>query len=487
MALNRKLRAFFFQITNVVRLNGTTGGIRFRTKDQPTQEVMNNLVDSAAFMMESDDRAKLYTGALDLSVEQGLSVLATDAQAKSNAAQLTDRSLVVQPHQLPTVETNTAQNIPSVNDVPAFSDIMVPVFNDPGTTTRNRYLPFLSVSFLTWITNNILPRLVKIGGTTGQIYVKNSNTNFDAGWVSAASFSETYNTTSTTNLVVPNTVAPIVFTVASSTLAYKPGNRLRAVSVANPSHYIEGICTSYTGTTLNLLADNSFGSPNAYNSWNIGLGAGVELPPQSAFTGADLGKIFLSTNGAVASWTLALPSQATNAGKLLTTDGTNASWVASTALPDFGKIKNSAGDGIPDYLENKTVQGLGINIATNGFNQRVFNIANSTGYTNLTMLNGWTGAVAYFVSGRTVYLIGSNLDNTAATDTTMAQLPSVFKPTYNNHYGVMIHTNGAMATPMACYPIEISAATGNVFIKYNFASMPTDSAMYFSVSYPVSL
>ena len=485
MALNRKLRAFFFQITSVVRLNGTTGGIRFRTKDQPTQEVMNNLVDSAAFMMESDDRAKPYIGALDLSLEQGLVVLATDAQAKSNAAQLTDRSLVTQPHQLPTVEDINTQVIPAVNDVPAYADTIVQVVN-ANPPTRNQYFVFPKSTFLDWISNNILPRLVKKGGTTDQVLAKNSNTDYDLKWVSAASFSETYNTTSATNLVVPNTAAAVVFTVASTTLAYKPGNRLRAVSVANPSHYIEGICTSYSGTTLNLLADNSFGSPNAYNSWNIGLGAGVELPPQSAFGVGDLGKIFLSTNGAVASWTLALPNQATNAGKLLTTDGTNASWVVPTALPDSGKAKVSAFSAL-DYLSNLIVNaGEGVAVTQVGDTLEL-SVQNSSGYTALPMLNGWTGTVSYFLTGRTVHLIGSNLNNNAVTDTTMAQLPSVFKPTYNAHYGVMIHTNAGMATPMACYPIEISAATGNIFIKYNFASMPTDDAMYFSVSYPVSL
>ena len=51
---------------------------------------------------ESGDKAKT-SAAANLGSEQGLTVLANDTQAKANAAQLSDRSIVAQPHQLPTV------------------------------------------------------------------------------------------------------------------------------------------------------------------------------------------------------------------------------------------------------------------------------------------------------------------------------------------------------------------------------------------------
>lgn len=45
----------------------------------------------------------------------------------------------------------------------------------------------------------------------------------------------------------------------------------------------------------------------------------------------------------------------------------------------------------------------------------------------------------------------------------------------------MQHTNVGMATPMACYPIKIESGTGNILIKYNFASMPKDDSMFLDV------
>jgi hypothetical protein len=103
---NKRLRAWFFTVTSVLRLDGTVGGVRFRTRDKPTQSTMEDLTVSVPFFTETDSRARVSASST-LESEQGLTVLANDTQAKANATQLTDRSLVVQPHQLPTLEVIT--------------------------------------------------------------------------------------------------------------------------------------------------------------------------------------------------------------------------------------------------------------------------------------------------------------------------------------------------------------------------------------------
>lgn len=184
----KRFRNWFFQITSVLRRDGTTGGVRFLIKDKPTEDTMKDFSESIAFMKESSDRAKPYTGATDLGTEQGLSVLATDAQAKSNAAQLEDRSLVTQPHQLP-----TAENL----DAAALEDMEVQTLDitaEAGTTTRNRYQFRLNLGWLTWL----FTRIFKQGGVEGDVPLKNSATNYD--W----SYGNVGDNTTTVNKIANN-------------------------------------------------------------------------------------------------------------------------------------------------------------------------------------------------------------------------------------------------------------------------------------------
>lgn len=59
------------------------------------------------------------------------------------------------------------------------------------------------------------------------------------------------------------------------------------------------------------------------------------------------GHVLSATTGGVMSWVSVLPAQASNSGKVLTTDGTNAAWAAMTGLPSQasanGKILSSDG------------------------------------------------------------------------------------------------------------------------------------------------
>lgn len=174
---SQRLRDYFFQITNVLRADGTTGGVRFRKTDKPTQVSFADLFKSIPFFKESSDRAKTYTGSTDYGTQQGLATLSTDTQAKANQSQLSTVSLVVQPHQLPTVESTTSDftisTVPSDGAPSASADAfdLVP----DSTTTRNRYILKWKTAFIKFI----LRRIVPSGGNTADVLLKNSSTSYD--------------------------------------------------------------------------------------------------------------------------------------------------------------------------------------------------------------------------------------------------------------------------------------------------------------------
>jgi hypothetical protein len=61
------------------------------------------------------------------------------------------------------------------------------------------------------------------------------------------------------------------FTVPAN-LSFQPGVPVRATDAANPSNYLEGTTTTYTGTTLSLSADTIGGSGTKGN-WYINIGS----------------------------------------------------------------------------------------------------------------------------------------------------------------------------------------------------------------------
>jgi microcystin-dependent protein len=171
MAGIKQLRSWFFAVTS--------DATRLRNSDKPPQQTFENLLTSVAFLTESSDKAKVSTGAT-LSAEQGLSVLANDTQAKANAAQLADRSLVTQPHQLPTVNAGnndmTVGTIPSDGSVTS-SQVLFDISPDV-TTTRNNFIVRLTTAGSKWLLRRILPS----GGIQSSIIIKNTTTDYDYSW-----------------------------------------------------------------------------------------------------------------------------------------------------------------------------------------------------------------------------------------------------------------------------------------------------------------
>jgi hypothetical protein len=193
MAFIKELRSYFFG-TLPINQNGKQIGLK--TDDQPSQDTMERLTASAAFFTESADRAKESgSGGGNIEDEQGLAVLATDTQATTNAAQLGDRSLVAQPHQLPTSETESQ----TLDD---FTGNILDVAADGGTTTRNKYIVKVASAFLTWLADRILPSFL-VGDANKVVRVNAGGTGYeivDAGTIGAGENNTASNSGSATGV-----------------------------------------------------------------------------------------------------------------------------------------------------------------------------------------------------------------------------------------------------------------------------------------------
>jgi energy-coupling factor transporter ATP-binding protein EcfA2 len=217
---------------------------KFITGYRPTQTDYQDLFLTIPMKKEVADRAKVYTGSSSLETEVGLVVLATNTQAKTNATQLTDRSVVLQPHQ-----NNTCVSASDIinSNLATFEGIIVDVTAD-ATTTRNNFVIRFSTlfkSFLGTTFNDIAARLLPAQDTHASKYLKTNGTT--ASW------------------------EKVDLTTSDSVSGVLP------------------IGSGGTGQTTITNAINAL-----------------------------------------------LPSQISNSGKVLGTDGTNISWVTSTGLPVGG-------------------------------------------------------------------------------------------------------------------------------------------------------
>jgi hypothetical protein len=141
----KRLRAYFDTVTR----NGSIRGTRFRNGDRPNRNTFFDLVDSIVFRSETADRAKEDDGTLALTEMNGHVVASTDVQAKANQGKLPDRTLAVQPSQLPDVDSTDQLTITGTNEFSADEPLEIEV--DASVTTRNRFLVKFGDTFKTWL------------------------------------------------------------------------------------------------------------------------------------------------------------------------------------------------------------------------------------------------------------------------------------------------------------------------------------------------
>lgn len=130
--------------------------------------------------------------------------------------------------------------------------------------------------------------------------------------------------------------------------------------VAAPS--TAGTVLGWNGTALGWVA-----APAATSAANLAGGAASQIPYQtgsgatSFIANGTTGQVLTSNGTAVPTWTTidALPSQAGNAGKYLTTDGTNASWATSGASAE-GVIWENSTSITTNYTLTTSKNGLSV-------------------------------------------------------------------------------------------------------------------------------
>lgn len=337
MAGIKQLRAWFTAITTDIS--------RLRKSDKPTQQTFENLISSTAFLTESSDRAKVSTGAT-LASEQGLVVLASDTQARAGTAQLTDRSIVTQPSQLPTLSSLA---VSSIQDMPTSTiDISL-----SSATTRNAYRTFLNGTWITWL----ISRIFKQGGTIGQVPIKNSSTDYDWGYgqlgnnitfINALTTDSNYTTalqTTITNILVSN---PTYITDALPV-----GTPLGWFVTSMPSSKwlrMDGSAISRTTySDLFALIGTTYGVGNGSTTFNI-----PDLRDKQ-FTGYSGSKAIGSTGGADSHviGTTNLPPHTHAVGTLAFTHTHNLSYSSATLLYQGGgtslnniMTQNGSGDSV---------------------------------------------------------------------------------------------------------------------------------------------
>lgn len=189
MSFTKQLRSWFFRSGAPINPN-VSGDLKdhFADRGAPSQGgSFEPLMASTPFFTEADDRAKLSTGGAREN-EVGLSAVNPDADVITYTDGLrADRTLVPTAKNLTEVATSgTVDTIPLTNDVPAYADTIVEIDKDLSETKRNKFFPQIKATFITWLTTNVLPRLIPIGGADEYVLAKASATNYDVEWVPQA-------------------------------------------------------------------------------------------------------------------------------------------------------------------------------------------------------------------------------------------------------------------------------------------------------------
>ena len=156
-----RLRDWFFERTKTANKAGT----RFRNGDQPDQATFQDLVDSNINKGESVDRAKEDVGSFS-SGTVGHVTLSTDTQAKSNESKKQDRSIVVQPSQLPT--TTAGENISLGSGDLTYAGESVNVEIDSLITTRNSFKLKLADGVTSWL-NSVYSSLLSLSQSVSSL------------------------------------------------------------------------------------------------------------------------------------------------------------------------------------------------------------------------------------------------------------------------------------------------------------------------------
>jgi hypothetical protein len=136
-----------------------------------------------------------------------------------------------------------------------------------------------------------------------------------------------------------------------SGLAYVAGSRARVASAATPTNFVEGIVTSYSGTTLALTAD-TIGGTGTLSLWNISLAGSPGATGPTGTTGATGPAGGTGPTGATGAGYLATSatSRAVNSGAVSFTTQ------AGTAMALGMRVRVASREDVFDFMEGTIVE-----------------------------------------------------------------------------------------------------------------------------------
>lgn len=174
-----KSRSWFTQITGSLNRRGK----RFVEGDRPDETAFQNLLDTSVLKSESDDRAKEDVNGSELEDIVGHVVAATDEQAIANQPKKSDRTIVVQSSQLPSVGEDSTESFTSGGDT--FDGATFEVTKDENVTTRSNFLVSFTTAFSSYL-NTIFGKTETAIQSVAQVESDLSDTNIQVAANTAA-------------------------------------------------------------------------------------------------------------------------------------------------------------------------------------------------------------------------------------------------------------------------------------------------------------
>ena len=178
-------------------------------------------------------------------------------------------------------------------------------------------------NFSTTVTNSIATKLPLAGGTMSGAIAMGTNKITGLGDPTSAQDAATKNYIDTATIAPSNLTGPITSVGPATSVASQTGTGSTFVMNTSPT-LVTPVLGVATATSINGTSIPSSKTLVATDSTTY------VVPSQTSNAGK-----YLTTDGTTSSWGVvdALPSQTGNAGEYLTTDGTVASWASLTVPP----------------------------------------------------------------------------------------------------------------------------------------------------------